>query len=1059
MTTTDSSGDYEFTGVMPGDYFVVETVPAGWTSNGLTQHAVTVESGEVYGDEGDEPTDFLNISSVEIRGTKYEDFNADGIVNGLDAGLAGWDVKVWFDDGDGVFEGAGEDTLVTTETTDGNGDWSATLTALGTYFVEEDLSNQPGWSQTGPGTSPNEGFYEVEVTYNPATTSLEVAATVDSDGDGVADDGSVNTNDLDFLNTELGSIEGTKFYDQNDNDTIDGDDIPLAGWEVKLYSADADDGSGGGIAGNGTLEAGEIAAATPVQTTTTDSSGDYEFTDVMPGDYFVVETVPSGWTSNGPIQHAVTVESGEVYGDEGDEPTDFLNISSIDISGTKYEDFNADGIVNGPDEGLPGWDIKVWLDDGDGVFEGAGEDTLVTTETTDGNGDWSATLTALGTYFVEEDLSNQPGWSQSGPGESPNEGFYEVEVTYNPATTSLEVAATVDSDGDGAADDGSVNTDDLDFLNWEPGSISGIKYHDLNADGDQDSGEGGLAGWTIYVDENGNDQLDAGEAFDVTDATGAWTIEGLTPSDTPYTVREVLQPDWFNSDPGGAAAAQELSVTVSSGEDNGGHKFGNYQLGSISGIKYHDLNADGDQDTGENGLAGWKIYVDENGNDQFDEGEAFDITDATGAWTIEGLTPSDTPYTVREVLQDDWFNSDPGGAAAAQEISVTVSSGENDSGHKFGNFQLFDISGYKWGDLDGDGVWDAGEVGLGGWTITLDINNDGTVDASTVTDENGFYQFTDLMPGTSYAITEVNQLGWLNTFDGSTVVVGVSGMDASGTEGVAEPLNFGNQMLEGAVRTPGFWKGKLGQTFWDGDPDNDGVLKDGQQQKEGEDFPEFPDNDLVYENMVDLDGDGEADDFGLLVGDWNGNGITDPGENTRLYTLEEALAALVVEDKNGPGNGKGGGRDAYTILERDLIASWLNHLNDSPDGSTGGGPSSSDLQASYWMDQAVQWLNGVDNPGAPNRPVKTSSKYWKNDDEVGLGIEAGRDSHNALDSWNNDGVVTANGEEAVTSFDGDNWSTEVAQAWNEAYGSVSLTQDAPQDELNVLDSGDGGDLA
>ena len=169
----------------------------------------------------------------------------------------------------------------------------------------------------------------------------------------------------------LGSIEGTKFYDQNDNDSIDGGDVALAGWEVKLYSADADDGSGaGGTAGNGVLEPGEIAAATPVQTTTTDGSGNYEFTGVMPGDYFVVETVPAGWTSNGQTQHAVTVEPGEVYGDEGDEPTDFLNISSIDISGTKYEDFNADGIVNGLDAGLPGWDVKVWFDDGDGVFEG-----------------------------------------------------------------------------------------------------------------------------------------------------------------------------------------------------------------------------------------------------------------------------------------------------------------------------------------------------------------------------------------------------------------------------------------------------------------------------------------------------------------------------------------------------------------------------------------------------------------------------------------------------------------------------------------------------------------
>ena len=31
------------------------------------------------------------------------------------------------------------------------------------------------------------------------------------------------------------------------------------------------------------------------------------------------------------------------------------------------------------------------------------------------------------------------------------------------------------------------------------------------------------------------------------------------------------------------------------------------------------------------------------------------------------------------------------------------------------------------------------------------------------------------------------------------------------------------------------------------------MLKDGQQQKEGPDFPEFPDNDLIHENLVDLE--------------------------------------------------------------------------------------------------------------------------------------------------------------------------------------------------------------
>ena len=37
-------------------------------------------------------------------------------------------------------------------------------------------------------------------------------------------------------------------------------------------------------------------------------------------------------------------------------------------------------------------------------------------------------------------------------------------------------------------------------------------------------------------------------------------------------------------------------------------------------------------------------------------------------------------------------------------------------------------SGMKFEDLDADGVKDAGEPGLGGWTIYIDYNDDGVLD-------------------------------------------------------------------------------------------------------------------------------------------------------------------------------------------------------------------------------------------------------------------------------------------------------------------------------------------
>ena len=57
------------------------------------------------------------------------------------------------------------------------------------------------------------------------------------------------------------------------------------------------------------------------------------------------------------------------------------------------------------------------------------------------------------------------------------------------------------------------------------------------------------------------------------------------------------------------------------------------------------------------------------------------------------------------------------------------------------------IGDLVWEDLDGDGVFDAGEPGLGGVTVELLDGGATTVLASTVTDGTGAYDFTKLPAG------------------------------------------------------------------------------------------------------------------------------------------------------------------------------------------------------------------------------------------------------------------------------------------------------------------------
>ena len=70
------------------------------------------------------------------------------------------------------------------------------------------------------------------------------------------------------------------------------------------------------------------------------------------------------------------------------------------------------------------------------------------------------------------------------------------------------------------------------------GSISGTKWDDLNGDGVRNENEPGLAGWTIYLDNNQNGRLDEGETFVITDSEGNYLFEGLEATET-YTVAEV----------------------------------------------------------------------------------------------------------------------------------------------------------------------------------------------------------------------------------------------------------------------------------------------------------------------------------------------------------------------------------------------------------------------------------------------------------------------------------------------------------------------------------------
>ena len=310
------------------------------------------------------------------------------------------------------------------------------------------------------------------------------------------------------------------------------------------------------------------------------------------------------------------------------------------------------------------------------------------------------------------------------------------------------------------------------------GEIHGYKFDDLNGNGVDDS-EPRLSGWTIFLDTNGNDVPDVGEIVTTTDINGEYSFENLVAglgTQSTYRVREVQQAGWTQTttnpidivlaNDGDVYVAYSGQVVLETGQTEfvqADLAFGNSSGGSISGQKFNDLDGDGVKDAGEPGLSGWTI--------ELDGGAQSTVTDGSGNYSFTNLTPG--TYTITEVLQAGWTQTTTSPAA------ITVTSGSDVTGVDFGNFQNVSISGQKFNDLDGDGVKDAGEPGLSGWTIELDGGAQ-----STVTDGSGNYSFTNLTPGT-YTITEVPQIGWLQTTPGPAPITVVSGEDVAG-------VNIGN---------------------------------------------------------------------------------------------------------------------------------------------------------------------------------------------------------------------------------------------------------------------------
>ena len=489
------------------------------------------------------------------------------------------------------------------------------------------------------------------------------------------------------------------------------------------------------------------------------------------------------------------------------ESLETRQLMASDVTGTVYADDNRDGIRNNGENGIAGW--TVFLDaNKDGALN-AGEVSTVTNK----DGDYTLHAPGAGNIRVAEIVP--AGWIATSP-------------------ASRDVVAPTN---------GSVQAD---FFAFSGGEVEGTVWHDLNQDGIRDSGDAGLAGWTVYLDLNKTRTLEPGEPKTVTDSNGYYLFTDLPPND--YEVTEVLPAGWEISDP--YDWKQTVAVTR---QTRATQDFANFSTtnGSIQGLAFNDLNANGVRDVDsagdfvEPGLEGWTIFLDTNNNRLLDSGELSVVTNANGEYLFLSLAAGD--YEVTEQLPDGWDVS-PG---SDSRQTVAVNGGEVSSAGDFANFTVLNgaVSGTMWNDLNRNGIRDIDAISgavidlpLVGWSVYLDLNRNAAYDAGepqATTDANGNYAFLDLQVG-DYEVREIVLSGWEATvgFSDNYTVNVVSGVtttahdfanfDATGSGVAAITGTIWNDLNSNGV----FEASEAGLADWTVFLDNngDGLLTTGEPQ-------------------------------------------------------------------------------------------------------------------------------------------------------------------------------------------------------------------------------------
>ena len=265
----------------------------------------------------------------------------------------------------------------------------------------------------------------------------------------------------------------------------------------------------------------------------------------------------------------------------------------------------------------------------------------------------------------------------------------------------------------------------------------------------------------------------------------------VRPIPTGYTITET-QPaghldgiDTAGSLGGDATAVtDDISDIVVDPADSGtDYVFAEVPAASLAGAVFADKDNDGVFDVGEVGIAA--VVISLTGTDDLGNVVSLTTTPQQTARTASRICARARTRSKRPRKLGFSTASTASGRLAAvlgqdQVADIAVAPGDVGTGYDFGELPPSVFRGFVYNDTNNDGVFDAGEFGIEGVTVTLTGTNDlgDLLLVTTTTLADGSYAFSDLRPSDAggYTIAETQP---------ATVIDGIDTVGSLG--GVASP--------------------------------------------------------------------------------------------------------------------------------------------------------------------------------------------------------------------------------------------------------------------------------